>query len=134
MQWIERHADADERQVGSRLVPLGADETIDERLGNGSDGEHAHCRDEHRHLDDFPICYHHTLRVVLYLAEGRIADPLDYAGQVGREDIGVLLASAILPQRGGAIELGYDGLVKLIPDIVQHSAEEQLPPKAPHIL
>ena len=133
MQWIEGHGYADERKICGSLVPLRADKAVDERFGHCTEGNHADSCYEHRHLDDSSIAFHHPLLIVLYLAEHRIADALDDTCEVGREDACILSSAGVLPEGGGTIELAYNHLIELVPDVVEQSADKEFPSEAPHV-
>ena len=133
MQWVESHGDADERKIGSCLVPLRSYKAVDEWFSHCTEGNHADGGHEHRHLNDSSIAFHHPLLIVLYLAQHWIAHPLDNACEVGREDACILITSGILSEGGGTIELAYNHLIELNPDVVEQSADKEFPSEAPHI-
>ena len=133
MEGVQRHGDADERKIGGCFLPLRADKAVDEWFGHCTEGNHANSSHEHRHLDDSSIAFHHSLLIVLYLTQYRIADPLDDACEVRREDACILLSAGVLTKSSRTIELAYNHLIELVPDVVEQSADKQFPSEAPHI-
>ena len=114
-------------------MPLWSYEAIDEWLRYCTKRNHADGCYEHSHLYDTSIAFHHSMLIVLYLAEHWIAYSLDDTGKVGRKDTCVFSSAGILPEGGGTIELAYNHLIELVPDVFKQTTDKQFPSEAPHI-
>lgn len=115
-------------------MPLGAYEAVDERLGDSPHREHGDDGDEHGGFNDAAVGRNHTLIIILDFRQDRVADTLDYAGEITGKEIRKFFGSCILSKNGWAVELSYNSLIELPPNTIEEATYEQFPSEAPHVL